>query len=156
MEIWKKILDFENYEISNLGNIKSLGNNKSKKEKVLKQTKNSHGYMTIGLHKLGVKITKKTHILVAEMFLNHTSNSNLVVDHIDNDKLNNKLNNLQLITQRKNTSKDKVNESGVLGVYKHGNKFKAQAFIDGKHKYLGLHDSKELSHKAYNNAIVSV
>ena len=49
-ETWKNIKEFEDYQVSNYGNIKSFHNGK---EKILKQGKNNKGYLSVGLCKNG-------------------------------------------------------------------------------------------------------
>ena len=100
MEIWKPIKNYEGiYEISNLGRVKSLKrivkkeiHNINISEKILKQTLNINKYLMVSLNKNGIKKNVKVHLLVAESFLNHKTDSThkIVVDHIDNNKTNNK------------------------------------------------------------------
>jgi len=94
------------YQISNLGNVKSL---KHGKEKILKPGVNTSGYLIVCLSENAKLSTKRVHQLVAMAFLGHTPNGykGLFVDHVDNVKNNNTLNNLQLISNRENSSKDK-------------------------------------------------
>lgn len=67
-------------------------------------------YHQVSLYCNGKKFTKRVHSLMAVTFLNHSYGDRmLVVDHIDNDPLNNKLENLQVITMRENNIKDKAN-----------------------------------------------
>jgi mevalonate pyrophosphate decarboxylase len=64
METWKPIPNYEGlYEVSNLGNVKSLRFNK---EKILKPSKNNNGYFFVGLCKNCKSKTRTIHQLVAE------------------------------------------------------------------------------------------
>lgn len=152
MEKWKSIPNYEGlYEASNFGRIRSLLFNRYK---ILKPSLNTSGYLKLNLYKEKKRKTKRVHILVAETFLNHVPNKHvLVVDHKDNNKLNNKLENLQIITQRLNTSKDK---KSVVGAYydKEKNKWRAKITIKGKSKHLGYFNSENLAGKAYQDACV--
>ena len=115
-EEFRDVIGYEGlYQVSNLGNVKSLsrfrkGKNESTvtvKEKILKPGANSVDYLVVGLCKNGKRSTKKVHQLVAIAFLGHIPNGyKIVVDHVDNDTRNNKANNLQLIPQRLNSTKD--------------------------------------------------
>lgn len=109
-EIWKEISNFSDYEVSNLGRVKSkkriVTTKQNKKypvkEKILKpQINNKTGYMQYALIKNKKKITKLAHILVAETFLNKT-NDNLEINHKDENKLNNRLDNLEYCTHKYN------------------------------------------------------
>ena len=115
-EEFREIKDYEgDYQISNLGRVKSL---KYGKERILKQSFNSNGYLTVGLCKNAKETKKKIHQLVAIAFLGHIPDGhNICVDHVDNDKLNNNVTNLQLITNRENCSKDsKRRHSEYIGI----------------------------------------
>lgn len=82
------------YQVSNLGRVKSLGNNKGKKEKIKAPIKTSDGYYDIGLHKNKVKKMVKVHKLVAEAFLSNPDNMPYVT-HKDGDRKNNRVDNLE-------------------------------------------------------------
>lgn len=104
-EIWKPILGYEQlYIVSNKGNAKTLGNGKSnfsKKEKFLKCSISKDGYYRLQLYKDGVK---KQYILsraVWEAF-NGKIPDGYEVNHIDEDKSNNCLSNLNLMTKADN------------------------------------------------------
>ena len=97
------------YEVSNFGNVKSLGNNRTRKEKILKPVLVGligWQYYSVTLCKDGKSRHLNIHILVVMAFLGHVPDGTLkiVVDHIDNNRLNNHVSNLQLITQRENLS----------------------------------------------------
>lgn len=160
-EIYKDVKGYEGiYQVSNLGNIKSLTRlvfrrgrmNFPVKGKMLKGT-NSLGYLIVTLSCDGFVVKKAVHQIVAESFLNHTIDGhNIVVDHIDNNKLNNRLDNLQLVSNRENSTKDRKNSTGFLGVSKSRNRFKSKIEINGKSKHLGVFPTAELAHSAYLNA----
>jgi len=164
-EIWKDIKDYEGaYEVSSLGRIKRLKRmcvrggveNYPTTELILK-TRLRSGYNIINLRHNSTTKTFTVHQLMAISFLNHTPNENkLVVDHIDNDRSNNKLSNLQLISHRENVSKDrKVGTSRYRGVYwnSQSKKWFSSIMIDNKRIYLGLFDCELKARDAYLNAL---
>lgn len=159
MEYWKNIIDNEDYQVSNLGNVKSL---KSGKEIILKGGINSRGYHCIGLCKDGVQKIRTIHQLVAIHFLNHVpSGQKLVVDHIDGNKINNKLDNLQILTNRLNTSKGYINKetsSRYTGVYwcKTRNKWRSRISINGKDKHLGFYSDEINASIAYQKELNNI
>lgn len=150
MEKWQTINDFENYQVSSFGNVK-------RNDKLLKQGYCKKGYPRVYLSVNGKKKTIRTHILVAKVFLNHnSSNSKLVVDHIDNNKLNNHIDNLRIVTNRENCSKDKkYKTSNYTGVYWDKNRLKWSSEIRlGKiKKHLGRFDNEIDAKNAYLNAL---
>ena len=95
LEVFKDIPGYEGlYQVSNLGRVKSLGNNKGKKEKIKTPIKTTDGYYDIGLHKNKVKKMVKVHKLVAEVFLSNPDNMPYVT-HKDGDRKNNRVDNLE-------------------------------------------------------------
>ena len=93
-EIWKDIKDYEGlYQVSNLGRIKSL-KGYHRKERILKLRNNLYGYLTVGLSKYNKVKRRKIHRLVAEAFIPNPNNYEQV-NHIDGNKLNNAVFNLE-------------------------------------------------------------
>ena len=149
-EIWKDVIGYEGlYQISSLGNIKSF---KRKKEIMLKPSIGDRGYYVVTLSN-----KRKIHQLVAEAFLNHKSHGmTLVVDHINDNKLDNRVENLQILTQRKNAFKTQGNYSSKYkGVswFKTRNKWRSGISINGKYKHLGLFNCELSALLAYQNAV---
>lgn len=109
-EIWKGIDGYEEfYQVSNLGRVKSLDRviKKSKysymiKGKVFKTSLNNKGYAQTELTKGGKRKYFKVHRLVALHFLPNENASDLTVNHIDGNKLNNEVNNLEWCTLEEN------------------------------------------------------
>jgi hypothetical protein len=98
--------------------------------------------------------------LVAIAFLGHKPRGfKIVVDHINNDKSDNRLENLQLTTNRQNSSKDRKNKTsrytGVSWVKK-SKKWQSLIQIRGKEKCLGHFISEEHAHLAYQKALKSL
>ena len=102
---------------------------------------NHNGYRHIGV--LGVIYI--AHRLIYSMF-NDVDSMQAQIDHIDGNGLNNRLNNLRLVTpleNMQNQKRRKTNTSGVTGVtwLKPSQKWRAQIRADGKQKQLGLFDN---------------
>ncbi len=95
MEEWKEVIDFPNYSVSNLGNVKNKSN------LILKPNILSNGYYQHRLSKDGNYKTFKTSRLVAKHFLEGFDDK-FEIDHIDNDKTNNNVNNLRCSTRSEN------------------------------------------------------
>lgn len=108
-EIWKTIEDFPEYEVSNLGRIKSktrlVGHNyggKAVREARLKKIRvNSVGYNSVGLMKDGKVVNIATHRLIAKALIPNPDNKPQV-NHKDGNKLNNSLENLEWVTPYEN------------------------------------------------------
>ena len=93
-EAWVDIKDYEGlYQISNLGRVKSLKRNTAH-ERILIPRVGRDGYLYVGLCKNGITKTKKIHRLVAENFIENPENKK-EVNHIDGNKLNNYIFNLE-------------------------------------------------------------
>lgn len=157
-EVFKDIPDFEGlYQVSNLGRVKSL---KFNKERILKAGIESKGYCIVNLCKNKKQYSKHVHKLVAITFLDHVPcGHKLVVDHINNIKSDNRLENLQLTTQRENASKDQKNSSSkYTGVYwsKHASKWHSQIQINGKLKRLGYFTNEYEAHLAYQTELKNI
>ena len=110
-EVWKDIEGYEGlYQVSNFGNIKSLArivhsekrSDYKIKEKVLKQSDTTTGYKKVELHKDNKKRKSfKVHRLVAQAFIPNPENKR-EVNHIDGNKHNNNVNNLEWVTSSEN------------------------------------------------------
>ena len=167
MEQWKQIKGYENlYEISNLGNVKSLarlakdknGNlTRTLNKRLLKSTVNSSGYLMVNLYKDNKMKTYPLHILVAIHFNGHIPNGHInIIDHINNDKMDCRATNLQITTTRHNASKDidkTKTSTKYIGVDICRTRYRAQALIQGKLVYLGLFDSPEEASDIYQTAL---
>lgn len=163
-EIWKEIPGYEeHYQVSDQGNVRSLDrevSNRSIKGKVLK-TSISKGYYRLELNYKSERKMFFIHQLVAMAFLNHKPDGtmNVVVDHRDNNPLNNNLSNLQLISQRENTSKDKIGYSSkYTGVTwnKRERKWKSGIRIKGKLKHLGYFKCELAAAAAYQKELIKL
>ena len=167
-ELFKDIPSYEGiYQVSNLGRVKSLERTIKRtsspmviKNRILKQPIDYYGYNVVSLKKDNNLKTYQVHRLVAMAFLNHTPcGMTLVVDHINNIKTDNKLDNIQLITQRENVSKDKVNkDSKYTGAYKSRTlgKWFSSININGKTVHLGTFNNEIDAHNAYQNKLKEI
>jgi hypothetical protein len=174
-EIWKDIPNYEGlYQVSNLGRVKSLKrivyNNSTnnilytQKELIKKQKIKSvlhiRRYYIVSLFKNSLGKDYSVHQLVAMAFLGHVPcGMKMVIDHIDNDSLNNKLENLQIVTVRENCSKDKKNKtSKYIGASwcKQANKWMSSIRINKKQTYLGYFNCEFKAHLVYQNKLKEI
>lgn len=96
MELWLKIGEFPNYEISSNGRVRN-----SKTSRILKTNVNERGYDCVCLHDKGRQYNKRVHRLVADTFYDG-DHQGLDVNHRDGDKLNNHISNLEFCTRSEN------------------------------------------------------
>ena len=101
-EVYKDIEGYEGlYQVSNLGNVKSLKNNKTKKEKILKPINNSSGYLQVDLCKNKTIKRFLVHRLVANAFIDNPNNLPCV-NHIDECSTNNVFTNIEWCSYKYN------------------------------------------------------
>lgn len=107
MEEWKDIEGYEGlYQVSNMGRVKSL---KFGKEKLLNGCKDKDGYFQIKLSKEGKVKMYKVHRLVAQAFLDNQNNLS-EINHKDEDKTNNCVDNLEWCDRNYNNNYGSHNE----------------------------------------------
>lgn len=100
-EIWLPIKDFPNYQVSNLGRIKSLSFKGHKREQIIKPRNDKDGYSLITLTKDGKQYTFKVHRIVAQAFIENPFNKPCV-DHINTVRNDNRAENLRWVTVKEN------------------------------------------------------
>jgi len=142
-EIWKDIPNYEGYY-----------------QLVLRTSFDKDGYLRLTLSRNGKRKNLKNYKLVAVTFLNHTfEKSKKVVDHKDNNKLNNHVDNLQIISSRLNSSKDRKNKtSKYTGVsWKRSiNRWISSIIFNGKCIHLGCFKEEEIASTYYQNALIAI
>lgn len=161
MKNWKKVKNFENeYIISEYGEIQSLERlsitGKKLKSKLIKPHLVGDGYLQVTLIKNGKRSYHLIHCLVADNFLKDKRNGReLVVDHIDNNKLNNHYSNLQIVSQRINNSKDRTGTSKYTGVSLETStgKWRSEIRISGKNIFLGRFNNEKEAYEAYEKEL---
>lgn len=139
----KIIKNYENYSITEKSIITNI-----KTGKILKHTVDKYGYLQVSLTSNGISKTKRVHKLMAETFLNHIScGMKEVINHINNNKLDNNINNLEIVTPRYNTTCHKKN--GGYNLIKSSNKWRAQIFYLDRNYHLGCYLTEVEAKEAY-------
>lgn len=101
-EIWKPIKDYEGlYEISNFGRVRSHQYHRGTYNRILKPRKVKDGYLMVALYKNKQCKNYQLHRLVASHFIPNLYNAT-EVNHIDFNKTNNNVNNLEWVTRHEN------------------------------------------------------
>jgi len=154
-EVWKDITNYEGlYQVSNLGRVKS---NYFKIPFILNPQLNKSGYFHVTLCKEKIKTTKRVHKLVAIEFLNHKPNGmTTVVNHINFNKQDNRLCNLELVSVRENSKLENIKTSSkYVGVCLNKRKtgFVSRIYINGKSIYLGTFKDEKKASEAYINKL---
>ena len=113
-EIWKDIKGYEGlYQVSSFGRVKSFDSidklGRIRKGRILKGGKITHGYLKVKLYKNGIASHHRIHRLVAQAFIPNPENKS-EVNHIDEDKTNNMLSNLEWVTRNENNNHGTRNE----------------------------------------------
>lgn len=158
-ETWKDIPNYKGkYQASTLGRIRNTYTGKISFGNLYK----AHKYLQITLTNKKGQRTYKIHQLIAQTFLDKDyRKKGFDCDHIDNNPINNKISNFQLLTHRQNISKNTNPKSKYTGAsqwqIKRYNKtytyFYSKIYIKGKEISLGSFKSALSAHHAYQMAL---
>jgi len=166
LETYKGVIGYETfYQVSNFGNVRSLdrivtksnGTSYKRKGKLCIQSKSNLGYMTVGFTVNNVKVNKYVHRLVAEAFITNMNNYPQV-NHIDCDKTNNRMYNLEWCTNSQNhihASKNGLNKLHLHRVAYSGEEngralLTKKQVLEIKQKYIPYKYSAKKLAKEYN------
>ena len=154
IEVFKDVPNYEGiYQVSNLGNVKSL---KWKKEIIMKQGISSSRYLAVNLRKENIAKYVKVHVLVAMVFLDFKPNGkqDFVIDHKNGIKADNRFENLQIISQRENVQKYHKSRKGQIGAdwHEQTKKWRSRIYINKRIVHLGLFEEEKDALKAYEIA----
>jgi len=163
IEIYKNIPDYEGmYQVSNFGRVKSLERLDRRGRIVygreLSPTINKE-YQGVNLSKEGKATYFRVHQLVAMAFLDHIPNGfNMVVNHKNLNKHDNRLDNLEVITMRENGNKKHIpnQHSKYVGVYKHYGRWVSGITVGKTKIYLGCFQDEYEAHLAYQNKLKEI
>ena len=115
MEEWKNVIGYEGlYEVSNKGNVRNIRRNT-----LLKLSKNNYGYIKVFLYKNGIRTCLSVHRLVAQAFIPNPDNLPQV-NHKDEDKTNNSVDNLEWCNQKYNVNYGHRTENAINTRVKNG------------------------------------
>ena len=118
----------------------------SNKWKICHGSKDTTGYLQIGINSNHIE---KKHRLIAHAFGLIDLNSNLIVDHIDRNILNNQIKNLRAITSQQNSFN--TDAKGCWFSQRH-KKWEAYIYLNGKKHVLGYFKTEEEAHQKYLEA----
>lgn len=121
--MWKTIKEFPMYEISPNGLIRNKTNQRIKKPSI-----NSRGYPVVSLQRDGKQYLRTVHILLARAFIDNPRNCEQV-NHIDGNKLNYDLSNLEWCTALENNLHARDNGLHISD----GDKAVEQFTVDGRY-----------------------
>jgi hypothetical protein len=110
-EVWKDIPDCENYSVSNMGRVRGP-------RKILIGFISNAGYQIISMHVNKTHIKKTVHRLVAEAFVENPNNDN-VVDHINMNKTDNRVENLRWVSHSDNNLNSHCKSREMFGIRWH-------------------------------------
>ena len=157
-EEWRPVDGYENlYEVSNLGHVKSLGNDKSRKEKILKPNKRKNGYLQVVLSRNGKQKMFKIHRLVATAFLPNPEGFEQV-NHKDEVKTNNCVENLEFCDAKYNANFGSRNKRSAASRINHPARSKvveASKYPDFREICLRFASAMEAGRNGYDQGNVS-
>ena len=134
------MVNYKDYQIFNDGRVFSI-----KRNKFLIPRLTNRGYYQYYLAGKQIYI----HQLIAQLYLENPNNYK-VINHINGDKTDNRVENLEWCTQRHNINQ--YHKGDNVDILRTG-KFRARCYHNGKHKHLGCFNTREEARKAYLNYV---
>ena len=137
------------YQVSNMGSVKSF---KGIAPRLLKQGTNCHGYKYVILHRDAVRVSFNVHKLIQLAFDMGAG----YMDHINGIKIDNRLDNLRVVTPRQNSQNKVCHRNGKLvgaslnsGGWNFKKPWQSTIKINGKNKSLGYFATELEAHQRY-------
>lgn len=167
-EVWKDICEWEEfYQVSDYGRVKSKPRGKlihlkqgsfvrKFPGKILSVSPGYYGYPQCTLTDGKKREQCQVHLLVAKVFLGLKPSEGFVIDHKDNNRLNCHVDNLQKISVRINTSKDKkggTSEFTGVSWHKTRSKWVCHISAEGGKVYLGTYEGEREASVMYLKAL---
>ena len=157
MENWRHVIGFgqDRYEVSNLGNVRSLNYRRTGQTRLLKPTPARGGYLQVSLHVDGARRMRCVAPLVCEAF-HGPRPVGRTAEHRDRVRTNNRAANLEWATlsaQARNQKMRCTNTSGLRGVKKNRTRWRAQLNSGGLRRDLGTFATKREAAAAYIGAL---
>ena len=155
LEQFAKIKEYPNYAISNYGQVLNITT-----QKYLKPSENTHGYLYVKLFANNTKRKNHSiHRLISIYFIDNPKNY-LVVDHINGNRLDNRIENLRWVSHQINCRNRKKMPNtyslfkGVVYLKKY-NRWRSVITINRKKYHLGYYVTDIEAGKAYNDYIIN-
>lgn len=170
-EIWEDIEDFPHYQVSNMGRIKRLKykgkvkriNKKGEEvrqtynEKILTQSIDTYGYLQVRLTKINKnkRTTIKVHKLVAKVFVSNPKNKPQV-NHINEDKTDNRVENLEWATAAENNRHGTRNERAGVSISQAWKNQKIYQYDKNNHLIAIYNSIQEAKRDGYDHNEISL
>lgn len=155
LEQFAKIKEYPNYAISNYGQVLNIMT-----QKYLKPCINTSGYLYVKLFANNTKRKNHSiHRLISIYFIDNPRNY-LVVDHINGNRLDNRIENLRWVSHQINSRNSRKNPNsyslfkGVIYLKKY-NRWRSRIMVNRKNYHLGYYATELEAGKAYNNYIIN-
>lgn len=155
-EVWRDIPGYDGYyQASNLGNIRSTNYRRTGVIKTLKLKSDKDGYLNVNLCYKGIRKTEKVHRLIAITFLKRDPARD-IVNHIDENKANNSVSNLEWCNARYNLNykelrerSAKKNQKAVVQLDRKGNVLNEYSSIKEAHEKTKANNISECCNGIY-------